>query len=164
MAAFVAPRADRGVLGWRNTGQASSARGLGHGRQGLLALQVVATLLLCALIFDSGRPDSIAVVLFFWGPPCAYAVAGRRFGIAQSAMIAVCYGAVVLVLVDDHPSLHAEWRYYAAVWFVVVGTVVTSGFITDRLTASARGATEWFRGGFAGMAQRTISSSPSPIA
>lgn len=137
------------MLAWRDTRQGSSRRRLGHGRRGLLAVQVVATLLLCGLVFDSGRPDSIAVVLFFWGPPCAYAVAGRRFGITQSLMIAFCYGAVVLALVEGHPALHAEWRYYAAVWFVVVGTVVTSGFITDRLTASARSATERFRGGFA---------------
>jgi diguanylate cyclase (GGDEF)-like protein/PAS domain S-box-containing protein len=148
MAALVAQGADRGAR-WRGARQRWRAGRLAWGRRGLLALQVASVLLLCALVFVSGRPDTIAVVLFFWGPPCAYRTAGRRFAVVQSVLIAVGYGLVVLALVVLHPGLHADRRYYAAVWFVVVGTVITSGFFTDRLSTSARSATERFRGGFA---------------
>ncbi|HEY6378209.1 MAG TPA: EAL domain-containing protein [Candidatus Dormibacteraeota bacterium] len=113
-----------------------------------LILQLASVPWLTILIFVSGKPDSIAAILFLWGPPYAFAVSGRRYGILQMAMVAVCYGAVTLVLIERNPDLRADAGHYASVYLVVVTTVLISGVLTDRLSVSARRATEQFRRGF----------------
>jgi diguanylate cyclase (GGDEF)-like protein/PAS domain S-box-containing protein len=113
-----------------------------------IILQLASIPWLTILIFVSGKPDSIAAILFLWGPPYAFAVSGRRFGVLQMVLVAVCYGAVTFALIQTHPEVRADAGHYAGVYLVVVTTVLISGVFTDRLTTAARHATERFQRGF----------------
>ena len=114
----------------------------------VLIAQLLTAPALSLLVVAEGHPDSVVVLLYLWGPPYAFAVVGRRFGILQSALVGLCYGAAVLTLLRLHPDLRGDARRDLGIWLLTVSTVVLCGILTDRLTASARRATESFRRGF----------------
>ena len=89
------------------------------------------TLLISLAVHFSGAGDSAFVFYYVWVGIYAFYFLPRSWAIAQSALVAVAYGG--LLLFDDLPG-----DAPAARWLLTIGTLVVAGALIERLAARVR--------------------------
>ncbi len=91
----------------------------------------IGTLLISGVVYFSGTGNSGFAFYYVWVGIYAFYFFARGWAIAQSALVAVVYGA--LLLFEDLPA-----DAPAARWLLTVGTLVVAGALIERLAARVR--------------------------
>jgi len=89
------------------------------------------TLLISAAVHFTGTGNSPFTYYYVWVGIYAFYFLPRAWAIAQSALVAVAYGG--LLLFDDLPA-----EAPAARWLLTIGTLVVAGALIERLAARVR--------------------------
>ena len=98
---------------------------------GVQCFLVAGTLLIASAVHFSGTGNSAFALYYVWVGIYGFYFLPRAWAIAQSAFVAVAYGA--LLLFDDLPA-----DAPAARWLLTVGTLIVAGTLIERLVDRVR--------------------------
>ena len=98
---------------------------------GVQCFLVAGTLLIASAVHFSGTGNSAFALYYVWVGIYGFYFLPRAWAIAQSAFVAVVYGA--LLLFDDLPA-----DAPAARWLLTVGTLIVAGTLIERLVDRVR--------------------------
>jgi diguanylate cyclase (GGDEF)-like protein/PAS domain S-box-containing protein len=100
-------------------------------RWGTQVLLAVGTLLISGVVHFSGTGNSAFAFYYVWVGIYAFYFFPRAWALAQSTLVALCYGA--LLLFDDLPA-----EAPAARWLLTIGTMAVAGALIERLSQRVR--------------------------
>ncbi len=106
----------------------------------------LATLTVSFAVYASGAPVSGAMCFYLWVVPYAFALSPKRAA-AQTAWMAACYGAVLMIQAHEHPTIGAKGEL-EGLWFISVVTVCAVGMLVRALSRSLRDADRHFHRAF----------------
>ena len=98
--------------------------------------------------YVSGNPLSGAELFYLWITPYAYALFSPFQAALQTALVAVCWGLVLIRLDEQHPSFGPPSRMVAK-WMLTIITVIAVGVLVRVLSRSLRDVDRRFHRAFA---------------